>query len=508
MASNEDGDLIDLGNDVCVSRVTVDDATPEEQEHLLDVCPPKLEQKLSLTRQQERVLNSTDNGDILVTLGHDQVVPIRKRIDVVSSDTIKRVRDITRNLEPVIHRTCSGINEETQQDTVDHATKSSCERTREASTLRHEDETYETREINNAFDFLTEHDDNEDQVETSCSDRARNENIDPHRMISPVSLLIGGEEDRVNYPFESSSRISNEEANGRSDVEETKAVTPSEYDAQPDDSVYESPPNSNKFREDNSPKDRSVSIDSESRTRVVLKRRGEENVAFKRGSKRRSFQELHHKSWTEGANLNPAFTNGLPGIDRSTSLKEYRCGPSISNCGTSSFLTRQPPEVESAMKPSEDVCSEGSEVDWSWLEEVEYLRAAESLATAGERERGEQGGRVSAVPTNGSAGRRRASEHRGTAMGRSVAMSVTATAKSLAGGGSRWPPSSGALLLDRQNNNSNNRRNSGRHRQYRNGNNNNNDDDDDEAAAARCNATNEAVDRENRDGLVNQFDSL
>lgn len=340
MASNEDGDLIDLGNDVCVSRVTVDDATSEEQEHLLDVCPPKLEQKLSLTRQQERVLNSIDNGDILVTLGHDQVVPIRKRIDVVSSDTIKRVRDITRNLEPVIHRTCSGINEETQQDTVDHATISSCERTREASTLRHEDETYETREINNAFDFLTEHDDNEDQVETSYSDRARNENIDPHRMISPASLLIGGEEARVNYPFESSSRISNEEANGRSDVEETKAVTLSEYDAQPDDSVYESPPNSNKFREDNSPKDRSVSIDSESRTRVVLKRRGEEDVAFERGSKRRSFQEFHRKSWTEGANLNSAFTDGLPGIDRSTSLKEYRCGPSISNCKASSFLTR------------------------------------------------------------------------------------------------------------------------------------------------------------------------
>jgi len=338
MASNEDGDLIDLGNDVCVSRITVDDATPEEQEHLLDVCPPKLEQKLSLTKQQEQVLNSTDNGDILVTLGHDQVVPIRKRIDVVSSDTIKRVRDITRNLEPVIHRTCSGINEETQQDTVDYATISSCERTRETSTLRHEDETYETREINNAFDFLTEHDDNEDQVETSCSDRARNENIDSHCMISPVSLLIGGEEDRVNYPFES-SRISNEEANGRSDVEETKAVTPSEYDAQPDDSVHESPPNSNKFREDNSPKDRIVSIDSESRMRVVLKRRGEENVALERGSKRRSFQEFHRKSWTEGANLNSAFTDGLPGIDRSTSLKEYRCGPSISNCGTS-FLTR------------------------------------------------------------------------------------------------------------------------------------------------------------------------
>lgn len=340
MASNDD-DLIDLGNDACVPRITVDDATPDEQEHLLDVCPPKLEQKLSLTRQQERVLNSTDKGDILVTLGHDQVVPIRKRIDVVSSDTIKRVRDITKNLEPVIRRTCSGINEETQQDTVDHTTTSDCERTRQASMARHEDETYETREINDAFDFLAEHDDNEDQAETSCG-RARNENVDPNRTISSARPLIGEEEDTVSYPFESSSRTSNEEANGRSDVEETKdAVTLSEYDVQPDDAVYESSPNSNEFREDSLAKDKSVSIDSENHARVILKRRGHEDVAFERGSKRRSFQETHRKSWTEGTNLNPAFT-GLPGIDRSTSLKEYRCVSSTSNVdrGASSFLTR------------------------------------------------------------------------------------------------------------------------------------------------------------------------
>lgn len=338
--ASEDGDLIDLGNDACVPRVTVDDATPDEQEHLLDVCPPKLEQKLSLTRQQERVLNSTDKGDILVTLGHDQVVPIRKRIDVVSSDTIKRVRDITKNLEPVIHKTCSDINEEMQQDTVDHATISDCEKMRGASTARHEDETYETREINDAFDFLAEHDDNEDQAETSCG-RGRNENNDPNRTLSSVRLLIGREEDRVSYPFESSSRISNEEANGRSDVEETKGtVTPSERDDQPNESL----PNSNKFREDtpSSPKDRSVSIDSESRTRVSLKRRGQEDV-FKRGSKKRSSQESHRKSWTEGTSLTSSpFTGGLPAIDRSTSLKEYRCVPSISNVDreASNFLTR------------------------------------------------------------------------------------------------------------------------------------------------------------------------
>lgn len=337
MASNEDGDLIDLGNDACVPRVTVDDATPDEQEHLLDVCPPKLEQKLSLTKQQERVLNSIDKGDILVTLGHDQVVPIRKRIDVVSSDTIKRVRDITRNLEPVIRKTCSDINEESQQDTVDHATASSCERT------RHEDETYETREINDAFDFLAEHDDNEDQAETSCG-RTRNENADPNRKVSPVRLPIGGDENRVSYPFESSSRTSTEEANGRSDVGETKGiVTPHDHDIQPDDPVCESSSNSNKFCEDSSTKNRSVSINSEPCGKVVLKRRGQEDVAFERGSKRHSFQKSHRKSWTEGTSLNSSpFADGLPGIDRSTSFKEYRCVPSIANvdCGPSSFLTR------------------------------------------------------------------------------------------------------------------------------------------------------------------------
>lgn len=339
MATNED-DLIDLGNDACVPRVTVDDATPDEQEHLLDVCPPKLEQKLSLTRQQERVLNSLDKGDILVTLGHDQVVPIRKRIDVVSSDTIKRVRDITRNLEPVIRRTCSDINEESQQDTVDHATISNCERTGRASAARHEDETYETREINDAFDFLAEHDDNEEQAETSCG-RTRNENVDPNRAISTVRLSIGREEDRVSYLFESPSRTSSEETNCRNDAKETKAVTASGYDVQMDDSVYESLPN--KFREGSlSSTDKSVSTDSESRARIVLKRRGQKDVAFERGSKRHSFQEPHRKSWTEGTSLNSSsFTDG-PGIDRSTSLKEYRCVPSISNVdrGASSFLIR------------------------------------------------------------------------------------------------------------------------------------------------------------------------
>ncbi|KAL6442681.1 hypothetical protein ACFW04_002647 [Cataglyphis niger] len=499
MASNEDGDLIDLGNDACVPRVPVDDATAEEQEHLLDVCPPKLEQKLFLTRQQEQVLDSTDKGDILVTLGHDKVVPIRKRIDVVSSDTIKRIRDITKNLEPVIHRTCSGINEETQQDTVDHGATLDYKKTK-GSIAKHEDETYEAREINNAFDFLAEHDDNEDRAETS-SGRLKNENISANRSLSSIRLLTEG---TVNYPSESSSRTSSEETTSGSDMKKKIDVMQNEYDVQLDNPAFEYSPNSRKSHEDDPAENKFVSIDLEPHTRIVLKRRGQEDITFERESKKRFFRDPHRKSWTEGTRLNAAFTDELPGIDRSTSLEEYRCAPSVSNIdrGLSSFLMRQPPEAESATSV-EDGCSEGSEVDWSWLEEVECLRAAEPLATGGERD-GEQGGDAFS-PTDESAGRRRACDRRETAATRSAAMSVTATAKSLAVGGSRWPSSGGTLLFDCQNNNSNNvdRHSDSQHRRHRNVNTNNNDEDDEEDdEAARCNATNEAVDRENRYGAT------
>lgn len=336
MASNEDGDLIDLGNDACVPRVAVDDATAEEQEHLLDVCPPKLERKLFLTKQQEQVLDSTDKGDILVTLGHDQVVPIRKRIDVVSSDTIKRIRDITKNLEPVIRRT--RINEEIQQDTVDHATTLECERTKR-STAKHEDETYEAREINNAFDFLSEHDDNEDRAEAG-SGRPTNENVNANRSLSSLRLLTE-KEDTVSYPFESSSRTSSEETTGGSDTGERTDVMPNEYDVQLDNPAFEASPDSRKPRDDDVAGDGSVFVDLEPHTRIVLKRRGQEDVAFERGGKKRFFREPHRKSWTEGTGLNAALTDELPGIDRATSLEEYHCVPSTSvDRGLSSFLAR------------------------------------------------------------------------------------------------------------------------------------------------------------------------
>lgn len=167
MASSgvDDEDLIDLEDGVgaCVSRTTLPEASAEELEHLLDVCPPKLEQKLSLTREQVSVREHSDNGDVLVTLGHDKVVPIRKRIDVVSSETIKRIRDITKNLEPVM-RTCSNSRLETEgtndytEDIVDGSQDDAGSRTFHDRP----DVTYETQAINNAFNFLSEIDDIDD----------------------------------------------------------------------------------------------------------------------------------------------------------------------------------------------------------------------------------------------------------------------------------------------------------------------------------------------------------
>ncbi|CAB0039898.1 unnamed protein product [Trichogramma brassicae] len=162
----DDVDLIDLESGVCgLNRASVPDATPEEQEHLLDVCPPKLEQKLSLTRRQNeearrKIAESIDNDhhqDVLVTLGHDQVVPQRKRIDVVSNDTIKRVRDITRNLAPVI-----GIGSPSL-DRVDYSAAAEKSSSPSKSPIKSRagsiEESFEAREINDAFEFLSEHDD-------------------------------------------------------------------------------------------------------------------------------------------------------------------------------------------------------------------------------------------------------------------------------------------------------------------------------------------------------------
>lgn len=135
--------------------------------------------------------------------------------------------------------------------------------------------------------------------------------------------------------------------------------------------------------------------------------------------------------------------------------------------------------LETNGEDQEDGCSECSEVDWSWLEEVECPRATESLApgVVDAVQENTEGGNAS--PTSENARRRRGREHRATEAGCSAAMSVSGTVKSLVVGGSRWltsdPPSDC---------------------------NGNNQDEN-----VRCNASNETIDRETRDNptLVNSW---
>lgn len=156
------------------------------------------------------------------------------------------------------------------------------------------------------------------------------------------------------------------------------------------------------------------------------------------------------------------------------------------------LLCRQPAETDQATSGNiEDGCSESSEVDWSWVEKVECLRASESrVAKGGERAELETGS-TPASPTNENTGRKRDCERRETVASRSVAMSVTATAKSVVG--VSLCPSLGSTLLDNQNYSNSCRQ----HHRQRNDDSNNNDYNDE--TITRCNATNEAVDRENRD---------
>lgn len=162
MASSDDDDLIDLGTELRSRRPDVDSLMPEEQEHLLDVCLPKFEQKLSLTKRKEARCNDNDNAHVLVTLGHDRVVPVSKRIDVVSSDTIKRIRNITKNLEPVISAAAAASS---SSDDVDGSRTLIDEE-------EEEEESFESQQINSAFDFLSElMDEDFDGIERSGNNR-------------------------------------------------------------------------------------------------------------------------------------------------------------------------------------------------------------------------------------------------------------------------------------------------------------------------------------------------
>ncbi|XP_015188524.1 PREDICTED: uncharacterized protein LOC107072804 isoform X2 [Polistes dominula] len=427
MASSEDQDLIDLGNDLCLARVSINDPTPEEQEHLLDVCPPKLEQKLSLTVKQEQVKNDSDNGDVLVTLGHDQVVPIRKRIDVVSSDTIKRIRDITRNLEPVIRRTCSGIIQD-HRDIVDHANNS------ENIISNNEDETFVTQQINNAFDFLTEHeeDNNEDQGDCNRYDDVVGSNMS---ISSPARPLID--------KFESSV-VSMDNRRRRN--------TDNYDDIQLDNPAFES-----SLYEVSSCSGNAVGnscfVDFDLKLGEKYKRRAQDESVFTRDSKRRSFSMTNRKSWAEGTKGHGSKDIGR--INRSLSLEEAAqyCEPVVG------FFIGKRPDEESTIR-SEEACSDCSEVDWSWLEEVENLRASGTSkhgAGSPANERFELVGRnTSSSVTEKSTERRRETEDRLEETSRSAAMSVvtvsstTATTKSLIDNHSR------SDNVDNQNNNNNN----------------------------------------------------
>ncbi|XP_043681208.1 sodium-dependent transporter bedraggled isoform X2 [Vespula pensylvanica] len=409
--ASEDCDLIDLGNDVCVPRVSLTDPTPEEQEHLLDVCPPKLEQKLSLTVKQEQVQNDSDNGDVLVTLGHDQVVPIRKRIDVVSSDTIKRIRDITRNLEPVIRRTCSGIIQD-HRDIVDHASSEIINTS--------EEETFEAQEINSAFDFLAEHEDNEDHSETNQDDVAGS-----NRSISSSAIpLIEKNE---------SSSLENRRRRNSDSYEDIELDNPAF-----ESSLYEVSSSSRTVAN-------SCFVDFDLELREKCKRRAQDESMFLRDTKRRSFQSVvHRKSWAEGTKGHGSKDSGR--VNRSVSLEE-----SGQSCEPVDFFTGKTPDEESTIR-SEEACSECSEVDWSWLEEVESLRASETSghgAGSAANERFELVGR-NASPVNEKTERKRDTEDRFEEASRSAAMSVTAsTGKSLVDSLSR------SDNVDRQNNNNN-----------------------------------------------------
>ncbi|XP_063990631.1 sodium-dependent transporter bedraggled isoform X2 [Diachasmimorpha longicaudata] len=328
----DDEDLIDLEGGVNVSRASIHDATADEQEHLLDVCPPKLEQKLSLTREHKLVREYCDNGDILVTLGHDQVVPTRKRIDVVSSETIKRVRDITKNLEPVMNSDSGGL----EGDQLDSPN----------SFLPGEeaDDAMVEAQVISAFDFLAELDDNEEDIEGGTKEVNDEE--------------FGSERRRLNpYPLEPTCFIKNpngsfhdvDVCNKELDCSEERPVVEDrglDFSTEFDNLGYDVSPPSKKPRFDFSGTDRPKSV----------------NFGGDEESGRRKIQRMERKSWSAGGREEDDCL-----FERSNSWRDnYSCQPSTSGIASSSNCRTQKPSASS---------SECSEVDWSWVEELEHYRS-------------------------------------------------------------------------------------------------------------------------------------
>ncbi|XP_011314570.1 uncharacterized protein bdg isoform X2 [Fopius arisanus] len=313
----DDEDLIDLEGGIHVSRTSIPDATAEEQEHLLDVCPPKLEQKLSLTREHKLVREYCDNGDILVTLGHDQVMPSRKRIDVVSSETIKRVRDITKNLEPVIAPDTP--------DSSDQSTDECLEESVEAQAI-------------SAFDFLSEIDDNEEEFNAKSGDSNGDDSENDIRPLNPHppdhSIKTPGSFHDVD--------ISNKEIDCTDEIPviKTRGLETSEFD----NLGFDVSPPFKRPRFDFSLGERPKSVGF--------------GVNEMRHSGKRKKHRIERNSWSAGGREDDSCL-----VERSTSFDiDYSCQPSTS--GVVRTICRT--EIPSSSS------SESSDVDWSWVGEVEH----------------------------------------------------------------------------------------------------------------------------------------
>ncbi|XP_078049050.1 sodium-dependent transporter bedraggled [Augochlora pura] len=468
MASSEDGDLIDLGNqDVCVPRVPFTETLPE-QEHLLDVCPPKLEETLSLTKKQEQMQNVNDSSDVLVTLGHDKVVPIRKRIDVVSSDTIKRVRDITRNLEPVIRKTRSETNKE-HHDTVDHgsanlgnlknddspisdrttdrvsdkASDEACDKTSEG----HEDETFEAQEINNAFDFLAEHEDELDPEYDRC------DTLEDPPLLTGHSTQSGPENEDLLSCHRASSATFNRKPPDKYFLRDNFHIAEKNkptFELSSDDAALKSISCADSVDREFELK---LELELETSGGVAIVKKRYENGSFGRTVGRSCFQRAHRKSWTERGSPKNGSKDAFLRFDRSTSLRDYNSEPSASKTvrRQSSFVSRfsADEELDEDDTNPQDGCSECSEVDWSWLEEVECPRAADpSLTLVAVQDNTEHHRGGSASPTRETTRRKRGCEHRATDAGCSAAMSVSGTAKCPVVGDLGWSITSDQLPTD------------------------------------------------------------
>ncbi|XP_044008403.1 uncharacterized protein LOC122852579 isoform X1 [Aphidius gifuensis] len=370
MASNndivDDEDLIDLDGGVCVSRLFLQDNCLDEHEHLLDVCPPKLEQKLSLTKEQKHYHehcndendDDDNNDDVLVTLGHDQVVPNLKRIDVVSSETIKRVKNITKNLEPFIGNI--KLNDYIDNDNTIDKIDGIFNDDNDKDNGDDDDDTRETfsnvEQAISAFDFLADLDDNDDTTGQDLSDNKKlnnNNNDDDNKILS--------------YPLEPKCFINNlndkykdiDKSNSTLDTcEYEPVIKKNNYTNEHDNFGFElSPPNKKQKIIDY----HNFNIDDK-----LLR------ISFNKKSKKQN-NIFDRKSWSEGATCHT--DNYIDEIERSNSFdNDYQCQPSTST----GISTNQIGKSEVLSRSS----SECSEVDWSWVEELEHQRSSVQRSTS------------------------------------------------------------------------------------------------------------------------------